>query len=107
MHAVNRRAFLEVSIALGAQAAWAMPFAAASQFQPFEGYHLNAMELGSGAPDSVVPFRIAIPQSISYGYNLVRYTRMPRGGHFAALEQPELFCEEVADFFHSLPEARY
>lgn len=43
---------------------------------------------------------------IAYGYNLVRYTRMPRGGHFAALEQPELFCEDVADFFQSLPEMR-
>ena len=43
---------------------------------------------------------------IAYGYNLVRYTHMARGGHFAALEQPELFSEDVADFFHSLPEAR-
>ena len=43
---------------------------------------------------------------IAYGYNLVRYTRMPRGGHFAALEQPELFCQDVSDFFHSLPETR-
>jgi microsomal epoxide hydrolase len=44
---------------------------------------------------------------IASGYNLVRYTRMPRGGHFAAFEQPELFCDDVADFFHSLPEARF
>jgi epoxide hydrolase len=43
---------------------------------------------------------------IERGYNLVRYTRMPRGGHFAAFEQPELFCKDVADFFHSLPETR-
>lgn len=43
---------------------------------------------------------------IAYGYNLVRYTRMPRGGHFAALEQPALFCEDVGAFFHSLPETR-
>ena len=43
---------------------------------------------------------------IAYGYNLVRYTRMPRGGHFAALEQPELFCQDVSDFFHSLPATR-
>jgi microsomal epoxide hydrolase len=44
---------------------------------------------------------------IAFGYNLVRYTRMPRGGHFAALEQPDLFCEDVADFFHALPESRF
>jgi len=36
------------------------------------------------------------------GYNLVRYTRMPRGGHFAALEQPVLFARDVREFFHSL-----
>jgi microsomal epoxide hydrolase len=39
---------------------------------------------------------------IEYGYNLVRYNKMPRGGHFAAFEQPELFSADVADFFHSL-----
>ena len=28
-------------------------------------------------------------------YNVVRWTDMPRGGHFAAMEQPDLFVEEV------------
>ncbi len=32
-------------------------------------------------------------------FNLVRYTEMPRGGHFAAMEQPELFAREVSAFF--------
>lgn len=27
---------------------------------------------------------------------------MPRGGHFAAFEQPELFVEDVAKFFDSV-----
>ncbi len=35
--------------------------------------------------------------------NLVRWTEMPRGGRFAALEQPQLFAEDVAAFFGSLP----
>jgi pimeloyl-ACP methyl ester carboxylesterase len=26
---------------------------------------------------------------------------MPRGGHFAAFEQPELFVEDVREFFGS------
>jgi pimeloyl-ACP methyl ester carboxylesterase len=39
---------------------------------------------------------------IEYGYNLVRYNKMPHGGHFAAFEQPELFAADVAEFFHSL-----
>jgi microsomal epoxide hydrolase len=32
-------------------------------------------------------------------YNIVRYTTMPRGGHFAALEQPELFVKDLRESF--------
>jgi microsomal epoxide hydrolase len=35
-------------------------------------------------------------------YNLVRYTKMPRGGHFAALEQPQLLVEDIRAFFRPL-----
>lgn len=35
--------------------------------------------------------------------NLVRYTEMPRGGHFAALEEPKLFVEDLRAFVSSLP----
>jgi microsomal epoxide hydrolase len=35
-------------------------------------------------------------------YNLVRWTPMPRGGHFAALEQPDLLVSDVRDFFRGL-----
>jgi microsomal epoxide hydrolase len=31
-----------------------------------------------------------------------RWTVMPRGGHFAALEQPELLAEDVRAFFRPL-----
>lgn len=31
--------------------------------------------------------------------NLVHWTDMPRGGHFAALEEPELFVQDVRAFF--------
>jgi microsomal epoxide hydrolase len=31
-----------------------------------------------------------------------RWTTMPRGGHFAALEQPELLAREILEFFASL-----
>ena len=33
------------------------------------------------------------------GYNITHWTDMPRGGHFAAFEQPQLFVEDVAKFF--------
>ena len=32
-------------------------------------------------------------------YNITRWTDMPRGGHFAAFEQPELFVDDVREFF--------
>ena len=35
-------------------------------------------------------------------YNIVRWTEMDRGGHFPALEVPELFTEEVLEFFHDV-----
>jgi len=35
-------------------------------------------------------------------YNVTQWTTMPRGGHFAALEQPDLFVEDVRRFFGTL-----
>ena len=37
-------------------------------------------------------------------YNVTRYTRMARGGHFAALEEPDLLAAELVDHFRSLRE---
>ena len=36
---------------------------------------------------------------ITERYNVVQRTEMPRGGHFAALEQPDLFLRDVRMFF--------
>ena len=35
-------------------------------------------------------------------YNIVHWTVMPRGGHFAALEQPDLLVQDIRDFFAGL-----
>ena len=35
-------------------------------------------------------------------YNVQRWTEMPRGGHFAALEEPDLLVEDVRAFFRDL-----
>jgi len=35
-------------------------------------------------------------------YNLTHWVDMPRGGHFAAMEQPELFVRDLRSFFRSL-----
>lgn len=39
-------------------------------------------------------------------YDLRQWTEMPSGGHFAALEEPELFVKDVRNFFRSLREKR-
>ena len=35
-------------------------------------------------------------------YNIVRWTVMPRGGHFAALEEPELLVNDLRAFFRDI-----
>ena len=35
-------------------------------------------------------------------YNVTHFTTMPRGGHFAAFEQPELYVEDVRTFFDTV-----
>lgn len=47
---------------------------------------------------------LAPPRSlIERSFNLVRYTPMPRGGHFACLEQPQLLAADIRDFFRGIP----
>jgi pimeloyl-ACP methyl ester carboxylesterase len=35
-------------------------------------------------------------------YHITRYTRMDRGGHFAALEQPDLLAADIRAFAKAL-----
>ena len=63
-------------------------------------------------PDRVeVPTAVAVfPGEIFFSprkwvetrYNVAQWTEMPRGGHFAAMEEPDLFVEDVAKFFRGL-----
>ena len=39
---------------------------------------------------------------IERAYNLRRHTAMPSGGHFAALEEPELLIDDIRAFFRPL-----
>ena len=38
-------------------------------------------------------------------FNIQRWTKMPRGGHFAALEEPQLLVEDIRAFFKPLRDA--
>jgi pimeloyl-ACP methyl ester carboxylesterase len=57
-------------------------------------------------PTAVAAFPYELPiqprERVERVANLVRWTDMPRGGHFAALEAPELLGADVAAFFADL-----
>lgn len=39
---------------------------------------------------------------IEKGFNIRHWTTMPAGGHFAAVEQPQLLAKDIRDFFSSI-----
>jgi pimeloyl-ACP methyl ester carboxylesterase len=51
------------------------------------------------APTAIAAFPKEIlrvtPEWAARRYNVVRWTDMPRGGHFAGLEQPELLIDDI------------
>jgi pimeloyl-ACP methyl ester carboxylesterase len=53
---------------------------------------------------AVFPKEINIPPRrwVEQQYNLTRWTEMPRGGHFAAMEEPDLLTRDIRDFFRPL-----
>lgn len=65
----------------------------------------------SGEPTLRAPIGIAsfpkelshVPRSVAERYaNLVHWTRMPSGGHFAPMEEPQLLIDDLRDFFRPL-----
>jgi pimeloyl-ACP methyl ester carboxylesterase len=53
---------------------------------------------------AVFPKEINIPPRrwVEAQHNLARWTEMPRGGHFAALEEPDLLVGDIRAFFRAL-----
>jgi pimeloyl-ACP methyl ester carboxylesterase len=46
---------------------------------------------------------LAAPKSfLERDFNLLQYTKMPRGGHFGCFEQPQLFVEDLRTFFRKV-----
>ncbi|MEQ1752787.1 MAG: epoxide hydrolase family protein [Micropepsaceae bacterium] len=51
------------------------------------------------------PMDVLPPTPQSWGkrsYNIVRWREMKAGGHFAAMEEPKLFADDVRDFFRTM-----
>jgi pimeloyl-ACP methyl ester carboxylesterase len=88
-----------------------------SSFQPYRDFMKAGagrwmMEMAKGwigssktpAGFALFPKDIATPprEWANRFYNVQRWTELPRGGHFAALEEPELLAAEIREFFRPL-----
>jgi pimeloyl-ACP methyl ester carboxylesterase len=70
----------------------------------YEVKHSGEWPAPSGVPTGVAVFAedIAIRRYAEQSNNIVRWSEFDRGGHFAALEAPDLLIADVRDFFRPL-----
>ncbi|WP_428484249.1 epoxide hydrolase family protein [Rhodopila sp.] len=82
-----------------------------SSFWPYYARKHGQWPIPSGATVDVPMGYCAFPKEIirpprsvaqQMYTNIQRWTEMPRGGHFAAMEQPEALAAEIAAFFRGL-----
>jgi hypothetical protein len=87
---------------------WATQSATSSARLYWETMHGGSL---SGAPYVSVPTGVArYPKEplrwprawVEQQYHVTHWAVMPRGGHFAAMEQPELFADDLRAFFRSV-----
>jgi pimeloyl-ACP methyl ester carboxylesterase len=74
-------------------------------YKEYRGAFFNDYDISVPAAVSVFPEEVyQAPRSWTERayHNLVHFNELPRGGHFAAWEQPQLFSEEVRAGFRSL-----
>src|SRR5262249_13236801 len=80
---------------------------AASSIRLYRESKLTPLQLGPGERIRVpmgfasFPFEAPSPPRrwVERGYEVRRWTDMPRGGHFAAWEEPELLAKDIREFF--------
>jgi pimeloyl-ACP methyl ester carboxylesterase len=88
---------------------WATNSAASAANLYYETHGMGRADQGSPVrvPTAVAVFPKEIPLPprswLEARYNLRRYTEMARGGHFAAVDAPDLFLEDVRAFFRDRP----
>jgi microsomal epoxide hydrolase len=81
-----------------------------SSFWPYYDRYHSPWPIPDGARIEVPTGYAAFPREILLPprawaervFNVQRWTVMPRGGHFAALEEPELLAAEIREFFRPL-----
>jgi epoxide hydrolase len=73
----------------------------------YVGYAQNSwgeQPVNSGVPTAVLAFAhdVCIRKYCEAANNITRWTDVDRGGHFAALEEPEILVTDVREFFRDL-----
>jgi epoxide hydrolase len=83
---------------------WLTGTGASSAHMYYEGMHSGNWPTPSPVPTGVAVFSkdIAIRRYAEQLYNIVHWSDFERGGHFAALEAPDLFTEDVRAFFREV-----
>jgi pimeloyl-ACP methyl ester carboxylesterase len=85
---------------------WVTHTATSSARIYYENQHAPAAARRVEVPTAcaVFPKEISIPPRrwAEAQYNVTRWTEMPRGGHFAALEEPQLLADDIRAFFRTL-----
>lgn len=93
---------------------WAENSVSSAARMYYESFHNPALNWGAPDPHISVPTAVArFPRDpfhrprgwMEKHFHIVRWTEMPRGGHFAALEEPELLAKDIRAFFASLQPA--
>src|ERR1700757_2019731 len=89
---------------------WVTAAAASSArmyWESFRGFGgLARVEGPNGGAQFPKETPLAPPPWAEANYNLPHWTQMPRGGHFAAFEQPKLFVDDVRTFFATVRSGR-
>jgi epoxide hydrolase len=83
---------------------WLTSTAGSSANAYYEDKHSGAWPQPSGVPTGVAVFAedISIRRYAEQSNNIVHWSDFDRGGHFAALETPDLLVADVRDFFRPL-----
>ena len=55
-----------------------------------------------GVADYPKEIMVAPRRWVERDNNIIHWSELPRGGHFAAMEEPELFVDDVRSFFRKV-----
>ena len=83
---------------------WLTRTGASSAHLYYESMHSGNWPTPSAVPTGVAVFAedVAIRRFAEQGNNIVHWSEFDRGGHFAAMEAPDLLVGDVRDFFRAL-----